>query len=172
MLLPEELAPELGVKSTGLHFLTAGDQGMWAGHGQEGVGARGPYVPVALCLHRCAARVGGGLWAVCPCTAAAAGPGARADPLRPGPRRQPAPQRHCGPQSSALRCSLPAAAETGARALPLLGPGPSAKPPPPPLPPLTQPATCPSCPTVRRVQRGGARCPVPWARRLPRCRGL
>lgn len=172
MLLPEEPAPELGVKSTGLHFLTAGDQGVWAGHGQEGAGARGPYVPAALSLHRCAARVGGCLWAVCPRTAAAAGPGARADPLRPGPRRQPAPQRHCGPQPSALRCSLPAAAETGARALSLLGPGPSAKPPPPPPPPLTQPATCPSCPTVRRVQRGGAGCPVPWARRLPRCRGL
>ncbi|XP_006874015.1 PREDICTED: transducin beta-like protein 3 [Chrysochloris asiatica] len=27
LLLPEELAPELGVKSPGLHFLTAGDQG-------------------------------------------------------------------------------------------------------------------------------------------------
>ncbi|XP_076998293.1 transducin beta-like protein 3 [Tamandua tetradactyla] len=27
VLLPEELMPELGVKSTGLHFLTAGDQG-------------------------------------------------------------------------------------------------------------------------------------------------
>lgn len=28
MLLPEEPAPELGVKSKGLHFLTAGDQGV------------------------------------------------------------------------------------------------------------------------------------------------
>ncbi|XP_036265038.1 transducin beta-like protein 3 isoform X2 [Pipistrellus kuhlii] len=28
VLLPEELAPELGVKSTGLHFLTAGNQGV------------------------------------------------------------------------------------------------------------------------------------------------
>lgn len=30
MLLPEEPAPELGVKSKGLHFLTAGDQGACA----------------------------------------------------------------------------------------------------------------------------------------------
>ena len=38
MLLPEEPAPELGVKSKGLHFLTAGDQGV---RGQARVGSRG-----------------------------------------------------------------------------------------------------------------------------------
>lgn len=38
MLLPEEPAPELGVKSKGLHFLTAGDQGARA---LARVGSRG-----------------------------------------------------------------------------------------------------------------------------------
>lgn len=29
VLLPEEPLPALGVKNSGLHFLTAGDQGVW-----------------------------------------------------------------------------------------------------------------------------------------------
>lgn len=37
MLLPEEPAPQLGVKSMDLHFLTAGNQGVW---GQARVGSR------------------------------------------------------------------------------------------------------------------------------------
>lgn len=141
MLLPEEPAPELGVKSAGLHFLTAGDQGMWAGPGQEGAGASGPSVPAALSLPRHATRVGGGLWAVCPRTAAAAGPWAGADPLHPGPRRRPAPQRHCRPQPAALRCSLPAAAETGARTAPAQPPArvpAPCSPSPPRVPPTPQ----------------------------------
>lgn len=39
MLLPEEPAPALGVKNSGLHFLTAGDQGVeeWP-HVEQGLG--------------------------------------------------------------------------------------------------------------------------------------
>lgn len=45
MLLPEELAPKLGVKSTGLHFLTAGNQGVW---GQARAGSRDRGWPMDL----------------------------------------------------------------------------------------------------------------------------
>lgn len=47
MLLPEEPAPELGVKSTGLHFLTAGDQGVGPGQGRR-QGRRGASGSVSL----------------------------------------------------------------------------------------------------------------------------
>lgn len=98
MLLPEELAPQLGVKSTGLHFLTAGNQGVW-GQARAGSGDWGwPRTCESqqpLSPHRCAARVGGGLRAMCPHAAAVFGPWAGADPLRPGPSCWPAPQCHC-----------------------------------------------------------------------------
>lgn len=113
MLLPEELAPELGVKSKGLHFLTAGDQGVWvqAGVGSGGWGRAMDSSPSgAPSPHRPAARVGGRLRAVCVHPAAAAGPRAGADALRPGPFRRHAAQCHCRPQPAALRGSLPAAA--------------------------------------------------------------
>lgn len=48
VLLPKELAPALGVKNTGLHFLTAGDQGVgdWP-HVDQGLGE-----PVGLILQQ------------------------------------------------------------------------------------------------------------------------
>lgn len=52
MLLPEEPAPALGVKSSGLHFLTAGDQGVgdWP-HMDQGLGeACGPHPSTTFVL--------------------------------------------------------------------------------------------------------------------------
>lgn len=52
VLLPEEPAPALGVKNSGLHFLTAGDQGVgdWP-HWNKGLReACGPHPSTALVL--------------------------------------------------------------------------------------------------------------------------
>lgn len=52
VLLPEQPAPALGVKSSGLHFLTAGDQGVgdWP-HVDQGLGeACGPHPSTALVI--------------------------------------------------------------------------------------------------------------------------
>lgn len=59
MLLPEELAPELGVTSTGLHFLTAGDQGV-RGPARAGSWGRGRHAdlnPSSPCPRTGALRV-------------------------------------------------------------------------------------------------------------------
>lgn len=51
VLLPEELAPALGVKNSGLHFLTAGDQGVgeWP-HVEQGLGEACGHPSIALAL--------------------------------------------------------------------------------------------------------------------------
>lgn len=59
MLLPEELAPELGVTSMGLHFLTAGDQGV-RGPARAGSWGRGRHAdlnPSSPCPRTGALRV-------------------------------------------------------------------------------------------------------------------
>lgn len=87
VLLPEQPAPALGVKSSGLHFLTAGDQGVGAGH----TWTRGWGKPVDLVLqqpllsYRDPSCVGGCFWAVCIHPATNARPTAGTDPLYPGP---------------------------------------------------------------------------------------
>lgn len=142
MLLPEEPAPELGVKSTGLHFLTAGDQGVWAGHGQEGAGARDP-----MSQRPCACTGVLRVWEAASgrCVHAQQrlpGPGG-ADPLRLARVASLLLSVTADHNLSALRCSLPAAAETGAGRSAPARPWPQRQTPPPSLPPLTQPATCP-----------------------------
>lgn len=121
---------------------------VWAGHRAERAGA-----PWTLCPKRpCActgvlARVGAASGR-CPCTAAAARARGRADPAP-----WPAPpalllKRHCGPQSSALRCA-PCSCRKCRCELPLLGPGPSAKPRPLPCHHSPSPPRVPPAPQLR-----------------------
>ena len=96
MLLPEEPVPKLGVKSKGLHFLTAGDQGVYV---QPRVGSRGwgrsmDFSPSSPCPHTGLLRV----WE------AASGQCVYAQPQPPGPRQE---LTHCTlAQSAGLLLSV------------------------------------------------------------------
>lgn len=106
VLLPEEPVSQLGVKSSGLYFLTAGDQGVLGRDMGSGMGLGKACGPESQqpCPHphRHSARVGGSFRAVCVHAGPATGPRAGADSLHPGPDRRPAPQRHRRPQPVAL----------------------------------------------------------------------
>lgn len=79
VLLPEEPAPDLGVTSPGLHFLTAGDQGTWAGAGRgRAWGRPTAESPSRLCPGAGALRV----WE------AASGQCVHTQPRWPGPGRE------------------------------------------------------------------------------------
>lgn len=171
MLLPEEPAPGLGVKSKGLHFLTAGDQGVCV---QARVGSRG----WGRSVHWSASspRPLTGLLRV---WEAASGQCVCIQRRLPGPGQE---LTHC---ALAHRAGLLLAVtadhnlllyeahslrlQKQVSAAPAQPGGGAAS------PPLMQALACvppAPAPTVCRLQRGGIGRPVSWARGLPHCRGL